>query len=216
MDDQIPDYYARIKNMCTEEDYIHALKAGDVPLFNTAYHEFLSKKENKLKDPLNLSGLSLSGIKIPSIRLSFVDLQRSILDNTNLDNADCFSANMSNISLRNASLVNTDLKETILKGSDLRGANLTNAQMDNADLEGTNLIDATFTIEQLLTTKNYDKAILDDKIKFELLTLALQKERTRLKINLTRVDENRNRIQEILSARKELLYSADETEEITK
>ena len=128
---------------------------------------------------INLYGLNLEGAELTRTNLERANLRRVSLNNANLTfanlinayliNAEIYNANLASARLTDANLESAHLKYAYLtdanlinanlKGADLRSAYLTDADLINANLEDANLINATFTMAQIKSTCNWQKAI---------------------------------------------------------
>lgn len=133
----------------------------------------------------DLSGLRFSSIRLRGAKLAGTNLQRADLSggqfcdcdlrranlmhariplgdfrNARLDGADLTAADLNASVMTGASLAGADLSRTNLVKVRLNGVDLTGANLDQTDLRGVQGL----TIEQLLSAKNSDAAILDERM----------------------------------------------------
>ena len=105
-----------------------------------------------------------------------------------LSKANLIMADLSGANLNKAVLIGADLIMTNLSGEKLIGANLSGANLIEADLSGANLILADLsgaslkgaqdlTAKQLITTINWQEAMLDSSLRVEVKNLSGQKNR---------------------------------------
>ena len=95
--------------------------------------------------------------------LSKANLYEADLTGANLYEADLSEADLSKANLYKADLSGADLYEADLSGADLTGANLTGANLYKANLNGAQ----DLTAKQLITTINWQEAILDSSLRVE-------------------------------------------------
>ena len=117
-----------------------------------------------------LSGANLRAADLSGGYLSHCDLQRASLQKARLVLGDFRGANFADADLRSADLTSAVLSGANLVDTDLSRAKLVKARLDGADLTGANLNQTDlrgaqgWTVEQLLSAKNNNKAILDAKM----------------------------------------------------
>ena len=121
----------------------------------------------------------LSGADLNDANLSGANLRRANLNYANLSGANLSGANLRRANLSAADLNDADLSGADLNDADLSGANLNDANLNYANLSGANLSGANLSGANLRRA-NLDysawplqctstKAIVDDRIKAQLL-----------------------------------------------
>jgi len=137
----------------------------------------------------DFSGWALWGMDLNGVNLEFINLKWTNLKKAKLWDANLKNTNMWWTDLRGANLWWADLKRANLRGAKLQGAliweahlqganlelsHLDNTTLFNSDLTKTNLSGANnLTWEQVLTTRNWQKAKLPDELKANQPTLRM-------------------------------------------
>ncbi len=132
------------------EEHLKILKQGV-----EAWNEWREKNPKKTPD--------LSGANLIMADLSGANLNKAVLSGADLIMTNLSGANLILANLSGADLCETDLNKAVLHGADLYKADLTAAQ----DL----------TAKQLITTLNWQEAILDSSLRVEAEKLIGQKNR---------------------------------------
>ncbi len=101
----------------------------------------------------NLKQANLKGANLSESNLWRVNLSRSNMSRANLLGANLSAANLSGADLSSANLLLVDFMAANLMGVNFDGANLEGANMEGAELKLSSI-----TCEQLLTTRNWQKA----------------------------------------------------------
>ncbi len=100
--------------------------------------------------------------------LSKANLIEADLTGANLYGADLSKANLYKANLTGANLYGADLSEADLSKANLYGADLIGADLSGANLYGADLSGAQdLTAKQLITTINWQEAILDSSLRVE-------------------------------------------------
>jgi len=126
----------------------------------------------------NLSKANLSGAKLSGANLNRTNLSGANLDSADLSNANIFSVKLCNASLRNAyfdnsycyyaDFSNANLNLASFVGANLNSAVLSNANLKNADLNNASFNEATLTINQVKSAKNWQEAAYDEDFRKHL------------------------------------------------
>lgn len=127
---------------------------------------------------VKLIGANLSGCKLRALDFRDADLENanlvdSDLSGTSFENARLKGADLDRCILQEANLAYADFAGASLAGADLTGAVLYHAKVMDLDLKDAILTDAQFYADmvQWELTKNWRSALLDHKIRDELIEL---------------------------------------------
>jgi len=116
----------------------------------------------------NLQDANLRDANLQGAHLQGANLQGANLQDANLQGAHLQGANLRDANLQDANLQGAHLQDANLRDANLRDANLQGAHLQGANLQGANLDYSAWPLQCSST-----KAILDDRLKAQLLYHAL-------------------------------------------
>jgi len=118
-------------------------------------------------ESVNLQNSSLQDSNLSHVYARWGNFKGSDLEGVNFQHADLEEADLSQTNLENVEFTKAHLRRANLQGANLQNSDLENVDLNDANIYNTNIKDATLDLVNFLLTKNWEKAIGLETIKFK-------------------------------------------------